>query len=772
MKLNSTNQIEAGEVLFKAGEHSDTVYMVLKGKVVLRSRGTHVTAMAGSLLGTEQADGSASMYDCVASEAASVYAVAQGDEKSLNALMAANKDYNGIIVYNHVRILNELSKQLMSMGEYTAKICDDLKDDYDKYIYIAKQNDCSANMLPAILRLDRYVSEVDVDIQKLTLYQEYAKIPYDTVKAFYSPSTVLTAAAVKDMSGIIGSIIEACEGMSDYLERAFALMMGAADSSLYRNYLMLGIDLKKKGADTSEVDEKLEKFQSYLTGIKALIGPDTLRSWNFDEAALQEMKEAYLSGGDFRTEDDASGAAVESAIAETITSLTDSFDQLIKFADYPEDRIEPFRELLEKYIALPDRESNDDECRSIRKSLTEHFYVLYARVFRATITAPKVPKAAELLLDYGYVSERLLKESQLVELLKIRPMKHEDPCIVFTMKDWLMAVFNGEKEPSKNDMGQDYTEALREMRKSGVITEQDEKDLANNIDKKLEHEIQNVITHGTRVVNGQLMTSIPILHAEQFIGSVEKAYISAERINESVKRLLKVDFSVFHREALFVDEAAGIEREWEMKQVLPIFILYPTVGENVIMWQEITGRKRDTEGRFFAPAFSYNAIDDMMMKAFGQFRWSLCKTIQGTNWNNLQIRSLTSEYADYIQFYRKNHDLSDEAKEKIKLQIQRGRNNMREVFTQDYVIWMKAEAAGAIRLNKVAREMLATYCPFSMDIKLDHIRQPIFEDAFARNTRERNKKVKELDLRYKALESKGVTIPPQLTATLEFYRDL
>lgn len=773
MKLNSTNQIAAGEVLFKAGEHSDAVYMVLKGKLELRGRGLHVTASAGSLIGMEQACGDAALYTCAADEPASVYAVAQGDDKSLLALLNANKDYNGIVVYNQVRILNELAKQLKGLGEYNTRIYDDLKADYDKYISIAKQGGCRANMIPEISQLAQYVSEVDVDIAKLSLYQEYVKIPYDTVKAFYAPSTKLAVAVIRDMTGLIGCMMEACDEMSDYLTDTFALLMGNEECSLYRNMLTLGIDLKKAGADTSEIDANIEKYNKYLSDIKALIGPATLRPWNINEAGLKEMSDVYAKGGDFRTEDDEAGAAVDGAIADTINALANSFEQLLEYAEYPEDKTKGFAKALDGFVDLPDRESADDDARQIRKVLTEHFYELYALVFHKYAQNPsKAPKVAELMLDYGYLSERLLKDDQMIGLLRTKPVKCDEPCVVFTMKEWLLAVYRGEKEPSKNDLGQDYTEALREMRKTGQITEAEEKELTTNIEKKLEHEIRNVMLHAMRVVNGQLLTCIPVLHSEQFIGDVEKAYSAATKINESVKNLLSIDFSVFHRETLYVNEAAGIEREWEMKKVLPVFVLYPTVGENVIMWQEITGRKRDSEGRFFAPAFSYKAMDDMMMKAFGQFRWALCKTIQGTNWNNIQVRSLTSEYSDYIQFYRKNHDLSDEAKEKIKLQIQRGRNNLREIFTQDYVVWMKAEAAGAIRLNKIAREMLATYCPFAAELKQGHIRQPIFEDAFARNTRERNKKTKELELRYKALEAKGVELPAELTDTLVFYRDM
>ena len=58
-------------------------------------------------------------------------------------------------------------------------------------------------------------------------------------------------------------------------------------------------------------------------------------------------------------------------------------------------------------------------------------------------------------------------------------------------------------------------------------------------------------------------------------------------------------------------------------------------------------------------------------------------------------KSLTSEYSDYLQFYRKNRDLSEEKKDKIKLQIQKGRNNSSEIFVIDYEAWINYESKGA-----------------------------------------------------------------------------
>ena len=165
-------------------------------------------------------------------------------------------------------------------------------------------------------------------------------------------------------------------------------------------------------------------------------------------------------------------------------------------------------------------------------------------------------------------------------------------------------------------------------------------------------------------------------------------------------------------------------------------------------------------------------MEEVFIKVCGRFRWELCRTIQGATWNDVKVKSLTSEYVDYIQFYKKNRALSEERKEKLKLQIQKGRGNTREVFVIDYVLWVKNECTGSMRLNKVAREILASYCPFRKEIRDRLASQPLFEEAMQKFNRERAKKVKELDLRYRTLETKKVQLTPEMEKTLEFYRDL
>jgi len=111
-------------------------------------------------------------------------------------------------------------------------------------------------------------------------------------------------------------------------------------------------------------------------------------------------------------------------------------------------------------------------------------------------------------------------------------------------------------------------------------------------------------------------------------------------------------------------------------------------------------------------------------------------------------------------------------KEKIKLQIQKGRGNYREIFVIDYEAWIKGESTGVLRLNRVAREILATYCPFSKPIRERIKGQPLFADAMERFVRNTLKKKRETEIRFRAIEKEGGEITEELTETLAFYQEL
>ena len=254
-----------------------------------------------------------------------------------------------------------------------------------------------------------------------------------------------------------------------------------------------------------------------------------------------------------------------------------------------------------------------------------------------------------------------------------------------------LEIYDKEELPSVNGFGQDYKEALREMKKRGIISDKEAEEHFESQSKRLEYEIENMVATTQRLCYGQVSVYFPIIHSDMVIKDFKDALIKRATIESVIESIKKVDFSAFYREVLYKNSQLNITKELVMKEVLPNIILMPTFGSRAIMREELSSRQKDSTGRFLFPTI-------------GAFRWELCKTMLGPAWNDITQMSLTSSYSDYIQFYKKNRDLSDDSKEKIKIQIKKCRNNLREVFVSDYFIWIKYESKGIMRLNRVNKK--------------------------------------------------------------------
>ena len=127
-------------------------------------------------------------------------------------------------------------------------------------------------------------------------------------------------------------------------------------------------------------------------------------------------------------------------------------------------------------------------------------------------------------------------------------------------------------------------------------------------------------------------------------------------------------------------------------------------------------------------------------------------------------RSLTSEYFDYVQFFRKNHELTNEAKEKIKTSLQRAKNSFKEMFVRDYIVWVFFEGTGSPRLNKVARKILLTYCPFPAKLSKTLEQNPMFTEMIAHRNVVMNQRLHHIDMFLQKLRSCNAVIPKTLEA--------
>jgi len=514
----------------------------------------------------------------------------------------------------------------------------------------------------------------------------------------------------------------------------------------------------------------LDKMFDNLSEVETFFENRLGRSLNIDRKHIEEIYRLINTGTKDR--DMSVQAYIKYSVEETekaLEDLKDSYRQILDYSEIDEDRANQMQNVMLDFINLKDRLSTDDYARKVRKQLSDMHYELYKAVFLKAYHDKNVPKIIDMFLKYGYADERLLTKEQLLSLYFLED--EEASCNVYNIKQWLTLIYEGKKEPSKNEFDQEYTEMLISMKSRGMITEGQFKEYCSDNERKLEYEIQNLLRYNNRITSGHITTFVPVLHRDVLTNMPDKSVLTPGKIKEVLDRIMEIDFSVFDWEVLYVDKAKNIEKEYIIKRVFPDIILMPTVGTNAVMWQDISGRKRGTPARFIFPVLFDADLYLNMVKLCGRFRWEMCRTIEGIAWNDIKYKSLTSEYSDYIQFYKKNKNLSEEKKEKIKLQIQKGRNNSREIFVIDYETWINFESTGAIKLNKLAREILATYCPFSKKIRDQLTIQPVFEEAFARFNKNRLKKIKELEGRYRMLQKDNIQPTEEMIDTLNYYKE-
>lgn len=456
---------------------------------------------------------------------------------------------------------------------------------------------------------------------------------------------------------------------------------------------------------------------------------------------------------------------------DAMDDVTDMLDKLLEYAQLEEKAEDDFRMHLKSFANMKDRYSAEDEERRIRKKMAEQFYKLYERVFLRAEREGRNNVVLRLFLNYGIVDETMFEREQLDELAAASYEDEDDelPVNVYTIWQWLHLIYNGEREPSRNEFDMDYQQYLREENKGRGELTKAEIERQQSPEAKVHYEIKNFFQSNSRLTNGHMRTFCPVLTADEMGFNPAKQQLTPRKVNDAIRRLLDVDFSVFYREVMYDDRENGITNLLIHVEVLPDIILMPNSGILGRMWQENSGKKRATSGRFTFPILLKEDLDKLMRQVVGSFRWEICKRVQGTRWNDVTEPSLTAEFCDYLQFYRKNRDLSEKAKERISQLMVKSRNNYGKIFTLNYMAWIESESLGNVRIDKVCRNILGRYCPFSRKLRERLLEQPMFTDALGRYERERLKKVRELNNRRAALRNANREETPEFQREVEFY---
>lgn len=773
LKLNNINQVIKDTIIYEQGDEISSVSLVVKGRIRMSAEGTNIVVGSGNFLGLCDLVGDKYGITYTAETNAVIYAFPKMRlSKAVRSLVKANKDYAGLMVASFSRIIRELSITYEKITAMADKLYEFLLSGRTRYTEIAKEAGIKADNIRSIDDIEEY-EQGDVDIYKIMYYRACCEIAPDIQKAYFGASSAISVYHVLEQVKLVNAIIAECGRGTEYL-KLLSKPLVKEERSLYMQVFQLANTVQHIGGESGNVMSLFDDIIDYI---------NTLENLMLDKAGVdleidhEFMEETYFSllNSDVKNDDgnDADIALTEMEYQD-ISQLNNSLSFILDYSEIEREEALDFEQYITDFDKLRDKFLTDDDTRTLRRNITKMYYKIYKKVFLKDYkSSESTPVIIDLFLRYGFISEKLLSEELLEQLLSIdRHDVGNASCMVYDMKQWLTEIIEGRKEPSKSEFDLDYAESLRDRKRTGALTEQQVNAMADDRNAKFEFEVDNMFKANHRILYGQVSAFVPFLFTDGCASSLLKTFMSGDRINAAVHRLLQIDYSAFYREGLYKGEAEGIKKEYIVEEVFPDFILFPIAGSNPIMWQEISGRRRNSKGRFLLPAFLDTDIDAAMVKLFGRFRWELCRTIQGAAWNNIQVKSLTSEYSDFIQFYKKNRELSEDKKDKLKMQIQKCRNNTREVFVVDYENWIKHEAHGGIVLSKPVREIMATYCPFAKDLRDSVEEQPLFRDAMARYNREKGKKTKEYDLKFRVWDKDKVDVPKEIVKTRDYYVEM
>ncbi|MBO5241726.1 MAG: hypothetical protein J6B19_03550 [Lachnospiraceae bacterium] len=664
--------------------------------------------------------------------------------------------------------LRSALKQFFAVSDFCTRktqTCDTLYStlmEYHRdYTMLCKQYNFPTKMLPGLENVQPFVPETKPEEHLPSYYGDLLKMCEDRSSRSILFKPGFLSGFLLSISRDTHQYLNTCEEMSDYLFQLSHFLMNEEKIDLFDLYVSLLTHASHKNEDTvpllSAISKILIRTRS-IASIPSLLYQQRLLEYR---TLTQQLENLSASASQENTSN-AHTSQVEGMLKNSST-------QLLSFADMDEDFCQEFLGHLDAYKKIVDKTSVSSEISALRTNLTRQFFELYKNVFFYSIQHSSIPEVVRMFLYFGYVDEDLCGIENAIQLFDLLPTYQSDhQHQIYLFYDWLKLIYNNEKQPRRDEFDQDYPAHIQTMVNDGKLSKAEASELLHDTMHKVEFELDNMFTTAVKMTYGRLQTYCPILSEHDFMKSPTECLLRPQKIQTVFEEIRSIDFSAFHREVMFSSPLLSNGRELVQREILPDIILLPNIGIRAALWQEIEGRNRSTPGCMLFPSFCLTDPKHLALRLTGEFRWEMCKRMQGSRWNDVSNLSLTSEYFDYLQFYKKNKDLSPEAKEKCRQQLTRVKNRFRECFILDYISWITYEAQGTPHMNKVTRKIFMTYCPLSQSYREALAKNPFYSAMIEKYNNQKEKELKRMTgitLRIKRI---GKPVPLEIQNQLAF----
>lgn len=743
----------ANEIIHSIGDTINHLEYVVSGKVTIKSGDISVSIKKGGILGLLEHPGDPCTLEYIASENTVLKTFSYSSFEDVSHIIEDKSSDCNEIITAAASLLNAIASRYRALTKNLNKFFDAITDSYNYYKELCGLYHLEVHSFHFLDNIEVFNPEGALPEWINDYYDQIEIMPSDVKESFYAAHTSITLASLWEASSHTKAYLSLYNEANDYTKNTIYKYFHSKNGDLFDLFYNL---LLRRNTVSRPSD-----FENDVSSAVTKLADSFENNVLIDSSMYLEKLKRFS---------DKSGLTITASESseDKYEKISNSLDMILRYANMDDAEEDRFRNLISEYKATFDKNSQSQDAIGLREEITKTFFDIYESAIISSFESPKTPIILKMFFNFGYIDENLIGRENALKLYDMATELEKAQCDhVFTMYEWLKRIYHGEIEPSKNDFDQDYASYIKSQLAHGYITEDIAARYLDSNKEKLRFEIRNFFKTGAKITSAQATSFCPILSEHNIIKPLDMILSSYESITENWNRIKSIDYSLFYRECVFKDTAYHINRDIITLEVLPYVILIPTIGSRTALWQETSGVRRDTPARFAIPIFANEDLYNMQLKVAGEYRWEICKKIQGVRWNDITNQSLTSAYFDYLQFYRKNNDLSQDVKDRVKNQILACKSSFKSVFITDYAVWIKFEAGGSPRLNKHVKKILFNYCPLSREYRDNLRNNPMYADLINRHESKQDKNYNTLKLRYDKI--KNVDMKPELPEAIINY---
>jgi len=746
-------EFAAGTILGEVGQPIDSIYLIIEGTVTATFEwGDEMKLQKGQVVGVAGLCHAHFRYTakCDTKVIAAVYPYVEGE---LTNLLKKHPEAKNYFTATITRYLLELFNLYKKRKEESLALYNIFDSSYKYYVKMCENNKIAVRALPHQDEIEAL--HIDDDLEPWS--ENFHKTLYNLISKAEDPAKISVefySGYIIKMGRSIFNVVSITKQIAEYRSQILEKIINEDRVDLFelvsQAFIRVHILADKEKPKTDVMDELIAVIRKYAVPENAEF-----------EARINEYLQKLADSNQGKQDAGEEGESIEQT-----ANLKDSLDVIFEYVNYPEEEGETFKKELALYKKTTNKSSTEDVDRKRRMVLSKHFYTMYNEAVLRSLDNDNIPRIVKMFLNFGYVDEELAGVENAAYLYNIVEHLPTDPGRrVYTFYEWLKEIYKGNRAPCRNEFDNDFFDYVNELKRNHKVTPAEATEMMGDTRKMVIFELENAFPSANKVTNGRITTFCPVFSEHNILKSLKQMMLSADTIEHAIQDIVHKDFGAFCRESVYSNPEGGISKEMITTEVLPDVILLPNIGSRGIMWQEIEGKKRGTPGRFMLSLFQAEDLTKILCRLVAEFRWEMCKRIQGARWNDASERSLTSDYSDYIASYRKNNELSSDVKEKIKNDLGKCKNRTKEMFIIDYYSWLQYESNGSPRLNKVNRQILFTYCSFSKEIRDKLKINPFYTEMVERYETKLKNSLRYYDNLEKSLRNKGHKLPPEVIET-------